>query len=292
MKLTVFKRAGARFLAFMMKRARHDPFLLLSLIILAAFFFCAAFADFVAPHPYAGIDLANRFAPIGTPGFLLGTDYLGRDILSRLIYGTRIVTYIIALTTAISASFGIILGTIAGYKGGLVDTLISRGLDILLAFPPLLFALAIVAALGMGLNNAILATSIPAIAKFARIIRGSTLSLKQSPFVDISKMMGGGTLHILRQHIVPNIMSVTFVQVIMNISWSILTISGLSFLGLGVQPPLPEWGAMLSENRVYMRIAPQTVIMPGLAIFLIVLAWNSFGEAITDYLQPRWKERA
>ena len=282
---------GKSFLGYIKKRAGSDILLPPSLFILVTFFFFVLFADVLAPHPYDGINLSNRLAPIGTPSYPLGTDTLGRCLLSRLIYGTRIVLRVIFLTTLIVAGFGVTLGVIAGYRGGIVDTFISRAIDILLAFPTLLFALVMVVILGRGLDNAIIAVSIPAIAKFTRIVRGATLSVKQSTYIEISKMMGGGTFHNLKQHIVPNIMAAILVQIIINISFSLLAVAGLSFLGLGVEPPHPEWGAMISENRPYLREVPHTVILPGLSIFLIVIAWNSLGEALTDYLQPRWKKR-
>jgi peptide/nickel transport system permease protein len=283
---------GKSFLAFIKNRIRKDVLLLPSLVILAAFFFFAAFAGFVAPHPYDSINLSKNLAPVGEPGYPLGTDFLGRDILSRLIYGTQIVLRIIFLTTIIVAGSGITLGVISGFRGGIVDAVISRAIDILLAFPTMLFALTIVVVIGRGLDNAIIAVSIPAIAKFARIVKSSTLVVKESTHVEISKMMGASTFHVIREHVLPSIMTTVLVQIIINISVTLLAVSGLSFLGLGVEPPQPEWGAMISENRGYLREAPHTIILPGLAIFLIVLAWNCFGEALTAYLQPRWKERA
>lgn len=221
--------------------------------------------------------------------FWFGTDHHGRDIFTRIIHGMFITLYIGFLSVAIGMFFGVILGLIAGYYGKRIDAVIMRIMDVLLAFPGILLALAIVAVLGGSINNVIIAISIFSIPVFARIVRGSTLSVRKLEYVDAVRALGASDFRIIFLHILPNILSPIIVQATLHIATAVLTATGLSFLGLGAQPPTPEWGAMLASGRNYMWDYPHIALFPGLAIVLVVLAFNLFGDGVRDALDPKMK---
>ena len=218
-----------------------------------------------------------------------GTDHLGRDIFTRIIHGMSITLYIGFLSVAIGSAMGILLGLISGYYGKRTDAIIMRTMDILLAFPGILLALAIVSVLGGSLVNVIIAVGIFAVPSFARIVRGSVLSVKKLEYVDAVKALGASDIRIIFKHILPNIMSPIIVKASVYMASAILTASGLSFLGMGAQPPTPEWGAMLSAGRNYMWDAPHVALFPGVAIVIVVLAFNIFGDGLRDALDPKMK---
>ncbi|ATP42500.1 diguanylate cyclase [Solibacillus sp. R5-41] len=219
-----------------------------------------------------------------------GTDNFGRDIFARIIYGTQLTLKVGFLAVLIGGVTGIFLGIVSGYYGGLVDTLIMRIMDVLLAFPGILLALAIVSVLGGSLTNVIIAVGIFSVPAFARIVRGSTLQVKKLEYIDAVKALGASDGRIIFRHILPNILSPIIVQATMRIATAILTASGLAFLGLGAQPPEPEWGAMLSDGRAYMHNASHMVMFPGLMIVIVVLAFNIFGDGLRDALDPKMKQ--
>lgn len=221
--------------------------------------------------------------------FWFGTDHHGRDIFTRIIHGMSITLYIGFVSVAIGMVFGVVLGIVAGYYGKRIDAVIMRIMDVLLAFPGILLALAIVAVLGGSINNVIIAISIFSIPVFARIVRGSTLSVRKLEYVDAVRALGASDFRIIFRHILPNIMSPIIVQATLRIATAVLTASGLSFLGLGAQPPDPEWGAMLAAGRNYMWEHPHIALFPGLAIVLVVLAFNLFGDGVRDALDPKMK---
>ncbi len=252
---------------------------LICLIALAAPILPLANPDVTAP--------ADRLLPVLTEGHLLGTDHLGRDILSRLIWGTRISLAVGLSATIIAAFFGSLLGLVAGYAGGRTDTLIMRGIDMVMAFPYILLALAIVAVLGPGLLNALYAIALVNIPFFARNIRGITLGLSRREFVDAARLSGKSPVQILFLEILPNVLPVIVITMSTTVGWMILETAGLSFLGLGAQPPQADLGSMLGEGRKILFTAPHVSIIPGLMIFALVMSINLFGDGVRDILDPR-----
>ncbi|MET3291583.1 UNVERIFIED_CONTAM: peptide/nickel transport system permease protein [Brevibacillus sp. OAP136] len=220
----------------------------------------------------------------------MGTDDKGRDVLSRIIFGTRLSLAVGFVAVFIGAFFGVILGLLSGYYGKWVDTIIMRIIDVLLAFPGILLALAIVSALGPSLINVMIAVGVFSIPMFARIVRGSTLAVKKLEYIDAIRSLGASDLRIIFVHIFPNILSPIIVQASLRLATAILSAAGLSFLGLGAQPPLPEWGAMLSNGRDFLFTAPYLAMFPGIAISTLVLGFNVFGDGLRDALDPRMKQ--
>ena len=252
--------------------------------------FMALSAPYLPLQDPDAVDTSVRLAPIGTPGHLLGADELGRDILSRMFWGARITLTVSLAATLIAMITGTILGLVSGYFLGWTDTVISRGIDVLMAFPYFLLALTVIAILGPGLLNGMLAIALVNVPFFARIIRGSTLSLRESDFVLAAKGMGAGHTRILFRHILLNSLSTLVVATTINLGFMITAAAALSFLGLGVQPPTSDWGTMLASGRQYLSAAPHTSYLPGLAIFLTVLGFNLLGDGLRDALDPRMRE--
>lgn len=230
--------------------------------------------------------------PTDQPQHLLGTDGNVRDLYSRLLYGARLSLIIGLVTVTFAIVIGTVLGTVAGYVGGWVDNLIMRLMDVLLAFPQLILAIAIVTVLGQGLINALIAISIVSIPAYARVVRASVLSIKEMDFVAASRALGASPLHILFHRVLPNALAPLIVQGTLGIASAILDAAALSFLGLGAQPPTPEWGSMLGAERNQVFTAPHLVFFPGIAIMLTVLAFNLLGDGLRDALDPRSGQRA
>ncbi|EJT03858.1 MULTISPECIES: ABC transporter permease [Rhizobium] len=258
------------------------------LLIIIALLFIAAFADVLATHnPVVG-DLRNaRLLPPGTAEFLLGTDDQGRDIYSRLIYGSRLTLLVIVLVAVISAPIGLIVGTVSGYAGGWVDATLMRITDIFLAFPKLVLALAFVAALGPGIQNAIIAIAITSWPPYARIARAETLTVRRSDYISAVKLMGASPFRIILRHVMPLCISSLIVRVTLDMAGIILTAAGLGFLGLGAQPPLPEWGAMIASGRRFILDQWWVAAMPGIAILIVSLGFNLLGDGLRDALDPK-----
>ncbi|APX10583.1 nickel transporter permease [Tateyamaria omphalii] len=266
---------------------RSNTMAMIGLGILLALVLIAAAAPLLAPHDPFVQNLGNRLAPLGSEGHLLGTDSLGRDILSRLIYGARITLYIVALVALIAPVVGLLVGTVSGYLGGWVDIVLMRITDIFLAFPRLVLALAFVAALGAGIENAVIAISLTAWPPYARIARAETLTIRSSDYISAIKLQGAGGLRIITKHIWPLCISSLIVRVTLDMAGIILAAAGLGFLGLGAQPPSPEWGAMISEGRRFILDHWWVATMPGLAIFTVSLAFNLLGDGLRDVLDPK-----
>ncbi|MFT5894253.1 MAG: peptide/nickel transport system permease protein [bacterium] len=260
---------------------------LLGLCILVALVFLAVFAPLVSPHDPFAQELSNRLQPLGSPGHVLGTDSLGRDILSRMIYGSRITLYIVGLVALIAPVAGLLVGTVAGYAGGWADTILMRITDIFLAFPRLVLALAFVAALGAGIENAVLAIALTAWPPYARIARAETLSIRRSDYISAVKLQGAGALRIITKHIWPLCIASLIVRITLDMAGIILAAAGLGFLGLGARPPSPEWGAMIAEGRRFILDHWWVATMPGLAIFVVSLAFNLLGDGLRDLLDPK-----
>jgi peptide/nickel transport system permease protein len=248
----------------------------------------AVAAPYVAPYDPIHQDLANSLAAPSMK-HLAGTDVHGRDIFSRIIHGTRISLRIGFLGMLLGCVVGVILGLVAGYYGGWADTIIMRLMDVQLAFPGLLVAICIIAIIGPGLENVILAVGIFSVPLFARVTRGQILSLKEQDFIVAARMMGAQDGRIMLNHLLPNAVAPLLVLCTLRIATAILTAASLSFLGLGAQPPIPEWGAMLSDGRAYLAIAPHVATTPGLAILVTVLSFNLLGDGLRDALDPRLK---
>ena len=259
---------------------------LAGLLTILFFIFIAVFAEFIAPYSPYEQNLADRLQP-PSKSHLLGTDDLGRDILSRIIYGAGISLAIGLISVALALGVGISAGLVSAYYGGIVDTLLMRLFDVMLAFPTILLAMAIMAALGPDLENAMIAVGIVNIPTFARIVRASALIVKEQEYVMAAQALGQSNSKIIFRHILPNIVGPITVQVTLSYGGSILNAAGLGFLGMGAQPPTPEWGAMLSQARSFIISAPWTVTFPGIAIFLSVLGFNILGDGLRDFLDPR-----
>jgi peptide/nickel transport system permease protein len=266
---------------------RSNSMAMFGLGILVVLVLAAALAPLLAPHDPFAQDLANRLQPLGSEGHVLGTDSLGRDILSRLIYGARITLYIVALVALIAPVAGLLVGTVAGYAGGWVDIVMMRITDIFLAFPRLVLALAFVAALGAGIENAVLAISLTAWPPYARLARAATLTIRSSDYINAVRLQGAGPIRIITKHIWPLCISSLIVRVTLDMAGIILAAAGLGFLGLGAQPPSPEWGAMISEGRRFILDHWWVATVPGLAIFTVSLAFNLLGDGLCDVLDPK-----
>jgi peptide/nickel transport system permease protein len=266
---------------------KSNKLTMIGLGILISLILIAIFAPLLAPVDPFVQDLGNRLQPLGSEGHVLGTDSLGRDILSRLIYGARITLYIVILVALIAPIAGLFVGTVAGYVGGWADTVLMRITDIFLAFPRLVLALAFVAALGAGIENAVIAISLTAWPPYARIARAETLTIRSSDYISAVKLQGAGPLRIITKHIWPLCISSLIVRITLDMAGIILAAAGLGFLGLGAQPPSPEWGAMISEGRKFILDHWWVATMPGLAIFTVSLGFNLLGDGLRDVLDPK-----
>jgi peptide/nickel transport system permease protein len=248
----------------------------------------AVLAPWVATHDPLKINIANRASP-PSQEFLFGTDDFGRDIFSRVVYGSQISLSISLLSVLAATVLGVIIGAAAGYYGGWVDNILMRCMDAIMSFPAILLAIAIMAVRGGSLYNVIIALGFVYIPRFARIVRGSVLSLKEKEFVEASLAMGNSDLFIIFRHILPNCLAPLIVQATISLAYAILAEAALSFLGLGAPPPAPSWGNILSDARNFMLDAPWMTVFPGFAITLAVLGYNLFGDALRDVLDPRLK---
>lgn len=264
----------------------HNPLAVVGGIIILILILTAVFAPFIAPGSPVGQDLQNRLlAP--SMDHLMGTDELGRDIFSRVVYGSRITLLIVGMVAIISAPLGLIVGAVAGYFGGWVDKILMGLTDVFLSLPKLILALAFVAALGPGIENAIVAIAITAWPSYARIARAETLTFRNSEFIAAIRMQGASSTRVITQHVLPLCTSSMIVRVTLDMAGIILTAAGLGFLGLGAQPPLPEWGAMIARGRTFILDQWWVATMPGIAIILVSLGFCFLGDGLRDVLDPK-----
>lgn len=240
----------------------------------------------ILPYDPNYSDMSQSFQPPSSEHWF-GTDQLGRDIFSRILDGTKISLFVGVTAVAISLSIGVFLGAIAGYRGGKTDTVIMRVMDMMLAIPSILLAIAFMAALGKGIDKAVIAIGLVSIPEYARIVRGSILSVKENDYVQAAKVIGNKHSRIIFKHILPNVISMIVVRATLGISTAVLDTAALGFLGLGVQPPYAEWGDMLGRARGFIFTAPYTLIFPGVAITITVLAFNLLGDGLRDALDPK-----
>ena len=267
--------------------ARRDPWTSAALIGLLGVGAAAIAAPWLAPFDPLAIRPGMRLARPLTGGYLLGGDQLGRDVLSRLLWGGRISLAVAILPMAAAALVGVALGVVGTVYGGRIDGFVMRTMDVLLAFPAILTAIAITASLGPGIRNAMIAVALVSVPAFARIVRSVALSLVQTEFVSAAHALGAGPAHVIRRHVLPNVLATVIVFMSLEAGRLILVAAGLGFLGLGVQPPTPEWGAMLSESRHLVAVAPHLILAPGAAVFLLSLTLNVVGDGLRDALDPK-----
>lgn len=278
-------RLGQAWLGWL--RFRRNPLAMIGLVIVLALLIMAAFAPVIATHDPIAQNLSARLKGPMVDGHWLGTDEFGRDIFSRIIYGARVTLYIVALVAVTAPVFGLLIGTVAGYRGGWVDQVLMRITDIFLAFPKLILALALVAVLGPGVENAVLAIALTSWPPYARLARAETLTVRSSDYIAAIRLQGAGATRIVAGHVMPMCLSSVVIRVTLDMAGVILTAAGLGFLGLGAQPPLPEWGMMISAGRKFLFEQWWVATMPGLAIFIVSLGFNLLGDGLRDVLDPR-----
>lgn len=270
------------------RRLRRNKLAMIGFVIVFALVFLAIFADVLAPYDYSEQNIANRLA-YPSAEHLLGTDDLGRDILSRIIYGGRVSLICSILSILISLVIGGVLGCVAGFAGGIVDTIIMRLMDILMAIPGLLLAVAVSVFLGTGVVYTAIAISISGIAPSARLLRASILTVRGQEYILAARVNGLNNVRTVTKHIIPNILAPIIVETSMRVGAAIMQISSLSFIGLGVQPPIAEWGSMLNSGLSYIRDFWPLITFPGIAIGLTLFGFNLFGDGLRDALDPRLK---
>ena len=272
----------------MLKRALRSPSMVAGAILVVLVLLFALLAPVIGPEGYDAQDLMTRLKP-PSGQHVLGTDELGRSILSRLAWGGRYSLEIGLVSVLIGAGVGILIGTISGFYGGLTDRILMGAMDVLLAFPGILLAIAIAAGLGPGLFNLMVAVGVRNVPSFARLVRGQALSVRGLDYVEAVSALGARDERVLARHVLPNILAPIIVLASLNIATAILSAAGLSFLGLGAQPPIPDWGSMINAGRQYLRTAWWIGVFPGLAIMLTVLGFNLMGDGLRDLLDPRLK---
>lgn len=268
------------------RHLRRNRLSMVGIAVMAIFILSAIFAPLITPYDPIQVDFGSAFNAPSSEN-LLGADWLGRDNFSRILYGARISLIIGFISVAIGMVIGVPVGALSGYYGGKFDLFIQRIIDILIAFPGILLAIVVVTILGTGVENVMIAVGIASVPIYTRLVRGSVLSIKEQGYVAAAKALGIGDLRIIVRHIMPNSLGPIIVQSTFQIATAILWAAGLGFLGLGAQPPDPEWGAMLSRGREYIRTAHFLTTYPGLAIFFMVLGFNLIGDGLRDALDPR-----
>ncbi|MFZ5825739.1 MAG: ABC transporter permease [Bacillota bacterium] len=273
----------------MWKRMRRNPLIWVGGVIVLLMVLMALFAPQLAPIDPTLQNLPKRLSPPGTGQYWLGTDAFGRDVWSRLVYGSRISLQVGLISVSIGAAGGLLLGLASGYFGGWIDMLAGRVMDVIMAFPSILMALAIVSVLGPSLENAIIAIGITSIPRFFRVVRGAVLQVREREFVIAAQALGARDLRVMLRHVLPNTLSPVIVISSLGIATAILVEASLSFLGLGVAPPTPTWGSMITDGKQYIDLAPWISVYSGLATMVAVLGFNLLGDGLRDVLDPKMK---
>ncbi|HXJ47573.1 MAG TPA: ABC transporter permease [Candidatus Acidoferrum sp.] len=271
----------------LLELGRTHPRVVLAGTLVLLLFLVALLAPFISPHDPIAVNADNAYLPPLSPGHALGTDELGRDLLSRMLWGARVSLPVAFVAVAVGLVAGGLIGLVSGYFGGVVDLLLMRLIDALLAFPALILAIAIVAALGPNLTNAMIAIGIVAIPVYARLVRALVLQLKQMEFIAASRSLGATPLRIVVRHVIPNLLTPVIVQVTLSAGFAILAEATLSFLGLGAQVPTPDWGQMINSGATFLENDPWLAIVPGAAISITVFSFNLLGDSLRDALDPR-----
>lgn len=277
-------------MVLLFQRLMRKPAFLIGGAIVLVLLLVAIVGPYLAPHDPFEMNQMNRLKPPSAENYF-GTDEFGRDVFSRMIHGTRISLMIGAISVGIALVLGGLLGLVGGYFGGWLDLCIMAVMDLLLAFPTILIALAIVAVLGPSLNNAMVAVGLAAVPAFTRLVRGAVLVVREQPYIEAAKAVGGSHGWIMARHIFPNIVAPVLVLITLQFPAALLSSAALGFIGLGAQPPSPEWGAMMVSARTFLRRAPWMVNYPGFAIMLTVLSFNFLGNALRDVLDPTQRNR-
>jgi len=273
-----------------LKRMVKHRLALVGMIIILGFLVAAAFAPQLAPRDPLRFSLANKLRPPSSE-FVLGTDELGRDLFSRILHGTRVSLMMAVVSVALGLVLGTPVGALSGFYGGASDILTQRLVDVLLAFPGILLAIMVVAVLGPGLWNTMLAVGLSFAPIYVRMVRSSVIEIREREFVEAARAVGASNLTIIRRHVLPNCLAPLIVLSTLQMASAILWAAGLGFLGLGAQPPTPEWGTMLGRSQTYIRVAPHYAMFPGAAIALAVLGFNLLGDGLRDALDPRLRGR-
>jgi ABC-type dipeptide/oligopeptide/nickel transport system permease subunit len=276
-------------LQVVLRHLRKNKIAMLGLVIILLFLLGAVLAPWLTPYDPIDTNFARTLQKPSAQHWL-GTDELGRDLFSRILYGARISLGIGLISVVIGLGLGVPIGALTGFYGGKLDLLAQRVIDIMIAFPGILLAIIVVTVLGVGVQNVMIATGIASVPVYARLVRGSVMSVKKLGYISAAKALGIGEARIIFGHVLPNCISPVIVQSTFQIATAILWAAGLGFLGLGAQPPLPEWGAILSKGRVYMRVAWHLTTFPGLAIFFMVLGFNLLGDGLRDALDPKSRQ--
>jgi len=273
------------------RRLRTNTLAFIGVLAIAAILLIAVFAPLIAPYDPIKLQTADRFLPPGSSGHILGTDFLGRDVFSRIIFGSRVSLLLAGLSVVLGALLGVTAGVIAGFIGGWVDTIVMRIADVIFAIPSLMIALGVVGLVGRSMEAVVIALGVAYSPLFARVCHSAVVGLREMGFVEASRAIGSSRLRILWKDIVPNILPLIMVQATTSLSWAILAEAALGFLGMSVEPPTPSWGCMLTTGREYFYSGPTVALFAGLMVMIVVFAFNLFGDGLRDLLDPRAWER-
>ena len=275
----------------LIRRLRTNKLAFVGFLSVMGAILIAVFSPIIAPYDSTAMNTPNRFAPPGNPGHILGTDEFGRDVLSRILVGSRVSLLVAAVSVALATLAGGSIGLVAGFVGGQLDNLLMRIVDVIFAIPALMVALGVVGLLGPSAKSVMIALGVAYFPLFARVIRGAVVGIRGQGYIEAARAMGASNWRILRQDVIPNVLPVFMVQATASLAWGILDEASIGFLGLGVQPPTPSWGALLTTGRQYFYQSPTLPVFAGLAVLIVVFGFNLFGDGLRDLLDPRAWQR-